>query len=43
VEGLILADSMQPDELARFGVIEFHKIPTGYLESGEFLPRIRKA
>ena len=43
VEGLTLADEMSPEELARYGVIEFHKIPTGYLEAGEFLPRIRKS
>ncbi|HUP46853.1 MAG TPA: hypothetical protein VM779_15205 [Thermoanaerobaculia bacterium] len=42
VEGLTLADGMSADDLARYGVIEFHKIPTGYIESGEFLPRLRK-
>ena len=39
IEGLVLADGMSAEDLARYGVIEFHKIPTGYLEAGEFLPR----
>lgn len=39
IEGLILADGMSAEDLSRYGVIEFHKIPTGYLEEGEFLPR----
>lgn len=39
VEGLILAEEMSPEELARLGVYEFHKIPAGYLESGEFKPK----
>ncbi len=37
IEGLILADNMSPEELAKFGVTEFQKIPREYL--GEFLPR----
>ena len=41
IEGLILADRLSAEDLARYGVIEFHKIPTGYLASGEFLPRAR--
>ena len=41
VEGLVLADGFSAEELARYGVVEFHKIPTGYLESGEFRPRTR--
>ncbi len=39
VEGLILADHMSADELAKYGVVEFQKIPAEYIESGEFLPR----
>lgn len=30
IEGLILADSMSPDELARLGITEFHKIPAEF-------------
>lgn len=39
VEGLVLAEQMSEDELARLGVTEFHKIPASYIESGEFDPR----
>jgi hypothetical protein len=39
VEGLISADQLSPEELAKLGVTEFQKIPAEYLESGEFLPR----
>lgn len=39
LEGLILADDLSPDELARLGVTEFHKIPAGYIETGEFAPK----
>ena len=39
VEGLILADHMSPDELARLGVTEFHKIPASYIDSSEFNPK----
>ena len=39
MEGLILADNMSDDELARLGVTEFHKIPAQYIESGEFNPK----
>jgi hypothetical protein len=38
VEGLILADAMSPEELAKLGVTEFQKIPKEYLERGESLP-----
>jgi hypothetical protein len=41
IEGLVLADKLSAEDLTRYGVIEFHKIPTGYLESGEFLPRAK--
>ena len=41
VEGLLLADHLGPEELARYGVVEFHRIPCGYLEAGEFIPRTR--
>jgi hypothetical protein len=36
VDGLILADYMSPEELAKLGVTEFQKIPKEYLERGEF-------
>lgn len=39
VEGLILADHMSADELARLGVTEFHKIPAAYIDSGDFNPK----
>jgi hypothetical protein len=39
IEGLVLADSMAPEELARLGVTEFNRIPAEYLETGEFLPK----
>jgi len=39
VEGLILADNMSAEELAKLGVTEFQKIPREYLEREGFLPR----
>lgn len=39
VEGLVLADHMSDDELARLGVTEFHKIPAAYIDSAEFNPK----
>ena len=39
IEGLILADGLSPEELARYGVVEFQKIPAEYIDSAEFLPR----
>lgn len=39
IEGLILADDLSPDELAKYGVVEFQKIPAEYIDSAEFLPR----
>jgi hypothetical protein len=39
IEGLILADDMSPDDLAKLGVTEFQKIPAEYLDAGEFRPR----
>ncbi len=39
IEGLILADGMSAEELAKLGVSEFHKIPAEYIESGEFIPK----
>ena len=39
IQGLILADNMSADELAKLGVTEFQKIPKEYLEKGEFLPK----
>ncbi len=37
IEGLILADAMAPEELAKLGVTEFQRIPKGYL--GDLFPR----
>jgi hypothetical protein len=34
VEGLINADAMSDEELARLGVTEFQKIPAEYLDKG---------
>ncbi|HEX9160272.1 MAG TPA: hypothetical protein VF980_01090 [Thermoanaerobaculia bacterium] len=39
IEGLVLAEHMTDDELARLGVTEFHKIPAEYIDSGEFIPK----
>ena len=39
IEGLILADAMPAEELARLGVTEFNKIPAEYLDASEFLPK----
>jgi hypothetical protein len=39
IEGLVLADSMAPEELERLGVTEFNRIPAEYLDVGEFLPK----
>lgn len=39
IEGLILADDMTAEELAKLGVTEFQKIPAEYLDAGEFRPR----
>ena len=39
IEGLILAEQMSGDELAKLGVTEFQKIPREYLDKGDFLPR----
>jgi hypothetical protein len=37
IEGLILADEIPDDELlATYGVCEFQKIPSEYLEASEF-------
>lgn len=41
VDGLVLAESMTSEELARLGVSEFQKIPREYLERGDF-PSLRK-
>jgi len=42
VEGLVLADGMSDEELAaKYGVTEFQKIPTEYLDAGEFRPKAR--
>ena len=39
IEGLILADNLTAEQLAQYGVTDFHKIPKEYLETGEFLPK----
>ena len=40
VEGLILADQIPDDVLlATYGVTEFQKIPSEYLDIGEFRPK----
>jgi hypothetical protein len=39
IEGLICADGMSGEELAKFGVTEFQKIPEEYFDTGEFQPR----
>ena len=39
IEGLIYADNMSDEELAKLGITEFQKIPKEYLEKGDFLPR----
>ena len=39
IEGLILADAMSAEELSRYGVTEFQKIPASYLEPGDFQRR----
>ena len=39
VDGLILADNLSAEELAKYGVTEFQKIPKEYLETGEFMPK----
>lgn len=42
VEGLVLADGMSTEELVtKYGVTEFQKIPSEYLEAGEFRPKQR--
>jgi hypothetical protein len=39
LEGLILAESMSPDELSKLGVTEFNRIPAQYLTDDEFQPK----
>lgn len=40
VEGLVLAEGMSPEELiTKYGVTEFQKIPSEYLDAGEFRPK----
>jgi hypothetical protein len=40
VEGLVLAEGMSSEELAtKYGVTEFQKIPSEYLDAGEFRPK----
>jgi hypothetical protein len=42
VDGLLLADGMSREELAvKYGVTEFQKIPSEYLDASEFRPRPR--
>ncbi len=39
IEGLILADKMSPEDLAKLGIIDFQKIPKEYWQTGSFTPR----
>ena len=39
VDGLVLAEAMSAEELARLGVSEFQRIPREYLNSGDFPSR----
>ena len=39
IDGLVLAESLSEEDLAKLGVTDFQKIPREYLDSGEFLPR----
>ena len=39
IDGLVLAESMTAEDLARLGVTDFQKIPKEYLDAGEFQPR----
>ena len=39
IEGLVLAEKMTPAELARYGVVEFQRIPAHYFDATEFRPR----
>ena len=39
IDGLVLAEAMSEEELARLGVTEFQKIPREYLDTGEFQSR----
>jgi hypothetical protein len=42
IEGLVLADGLSKEELAaKYGVTEFQKIPSEYLDAGEFRPKQR--
>ena len=36
VDGLVLAEAMSQEELARLGVSDFQRIPREYLDRGEF-------
>lgn len=40
IAGLILADGMSADDLAKYGVGEFQKIPAEYLATEEFGPKL---
>lgn len=39
VDGLVLAEAMSAEELARLGVSDFQKIPREYLDGGDFPAR----
>ena len=43
IEGLINADNLTPAELAKYGVIEFQKIPAEYIDSAEFIPKTTRS
>ena len=40
VEGLILADDMSDEELAKLGVSQFQLIPKEYLDVRDFAPKM---
>lgn len=39
IEGLVRADTLSREELARLGVTEFQYIPAEYIDISEFLPK----
>ena len=42
IDGLVLAEGMSAADLAvKYGVTDFQKIPSEYLDAGEFRPKTR--
>jgi hypothetical protein len=39
IEGLVRADTLSREELAKLGVTEFQHIPAEYIDISEFLPK----